>query len=360
MKQLRIALFLLAVIMAVGCNPHEKATRENAGSAAESSKNTLHFASFGGSFQTDLFKMVITPICKEIDAACRIDTYGGEYDHLAATIKNGTNPFDLVHVETRFLIQGGKRGLLTPIDWDEVDGNKLVPGARNPYGVGLLAWSLVLAWNQARIPSGMPPPSSWKDFFDVKKYPGPRAMRKTPEGNIELALLADGVPAKNLYDKGLDVNRALQKLSTIRPYISWWSSGAELQQKLSNSCIMAAAWNGRVFDLRKAAGVPVDYTYADSINQFDWWVVPANSRHKNLAMKFLSIFVAGQGQAAIAENYGYGPVTSKVLDGIPLKVLNELPSYPANAKEGVSFDGEYWAQNEAAVQEKWNHWLLEH
>jgi putative spermidine/putrescine transport system substrate-binding protein len=325
----------------------------------QSAVPTLRFASFGGSFQDDLAKAVLTPICAKIGCNATVDAYSGDYDHLAATIKNGTNPFDLVHVETRFLLQGGPEGLLSPIDWNNVDKAKLVPGATNQYGVGLLAWSLVLTWNDSRLPSNVQKPSSWQDFFNVKRYPGPRAMRNIPEGNIELALLADGVSPDDLYKNGLDVDRALRKLSAIKRYITWWSSGAELEQKLSSSCVMAAAWNGRVYNLRQTAHIPLEYTYAGSINQFDWLVIPANSSNKAEATKFLTAFVDGQGQDTIAKDFGYGPVSVEALSQIDPNLLQELPSYTPNAKLGVPFNGEWWAKNEASVQEKWNRWLLE-
>jgi putative spermidine/putrescine transport system substrate-binding protein len=351
----RIGLLLGSVLVLTSCNQ-----KHNPQEAAQTSAASLRLASFGGSFQDDLDQATIKPICKEIGCVSKVDAYSGEYDHLTATIKNGTNPFDLVHVETRFLVQGGSEGLLAPIDWKEVDSNKLVTGARNPYGVGLLAWSLVLSWNQSRLPTGVPPPSSWKDFFDVKRYPGPRAMRNSPEGNIELALLADGVAPGDLYKNGLDVDRALRKLSTIKKYITWWDTGAEMEQKLSTSCVMAAAWNGRVFNLKNTDGIPVAFTYDGSINQFDWWVIPVNSTHKDLAMQFLSKFADGQGQATISKDFGYGPVTLSVLKSMTPDQLSKLPTYSENAKLGVPFDGELWAKTEASTQEKWNRWLLQH
>jgi putative spermidine/putrescine transport system substrate-binding protein len=349
-----LILLLTLLILPVGCRKSTESRMDKAPVVV------LHAASFGGSFQDDLDQAVIRPICKDIGCTSSVDAYSGEYDHLAATIKNGTNPFDLVHVETRFLMQGGREGLLTPIDWHQVSGSKLVPGATNPYGVGLLEWSLVMSWNKSRLPAGVATPSSWQDFFDIKKYPGPRAMRNTPEGNIELALLADGVAPEDLYRNGLDVDRALRKLSTIKPFISWWSSGAELEQKLSTSCVMAAAWNGRVYNLKRTAKTPLEYTYAGSINQFDWWVIPIGAPHRDLATKFLAAFVDGQGQDTIANNFGYGPVSLKALDQIQPDLLRQLPSYPPNAKLGVSFDGAWWAANQASVQEKWNRWLLQH
>jgi spermidine/putrescine-binding protein len=88
-------------------------------------------------------------------------------------------------------------------------------------------------------------------------------------------------------------------------------------------------------------------------------VIPANSSNKAEATKFLTAFVDGQGQDTIAKDFGYGPVSVEALSQIDPNLLQELPSYTPNAKLGVPFNGEWWAKNEASVQEKWNRWLLE-
>jgi len=57
-------------------------------------------------------------------------------------------------------------------------------------------------------------------------------MRKTPRNNLEWALMADGVPADGVYaelrtDDGVD--RAFDKLETIRDNIRWWEDGTKPQ-----------------------------------------------------------------------------------------------------------------------------------
>ena len=37
------------------------------------------------------------------------------------------------------------------------------------------------------------------DFWDLKKYPGRRGLRKTPRVNMEWALMADGVANDKIY-----------------------------------------------------------------------------------------------------------------------------------------------------------------
>ncbi|MFX7507049.1 extracellular solute-binding protein, partial [Acinetobacter baumannii] len=69
------------------------------------------------------------------------------------------------------------------------------------------------------------------DFWNVKKFPGPRAMQKTPRTTLEFALIADGVPARDVYrvlGTREGVARAFRKLDEIKPYVKLWgTAGAQ-------------------------------------------------------------------------------------------------------------------------------------
>ena len=43
-------------------------------------------------------------------------------------------------------------------------------------GVGAIVWGTVLAYDGDKIKGDGP--QSWADFFDIKKFPGKRALRK--------------------------------------------------------------------------------------------------------------------------------------------------------------------------------------
>ena len=74
---------------------------------------------------------------------------------------------------------------------------------------------------------------SLADFFDFKKYPGKRLMRKDSQAMYELALMADGVPKDKLYP--LDAPRALKKIMAIKKDLLFWNSGAESQTLLRDA-----------------------------------------------------------------------------------------------------------------------------
>ena len=79
-------------------------------------------------------------------------------------------------------------------------------------------------------------------------------MRRVPQGNLEFALMADGVPRDQVYPalstpEGLE--RAFRKLDTIKDEVIWWEAGAQPQQMLADGeVVMSTAYNGSVFNAR--------------------------------------------------------------------------------------------------------------
>src|SRR3546814_15744266 len=83
-----------------------------------------------------------------------------------------------------------------------------------------MLWSYVIGYDGDRIKGAVP--RNWADFWDVKRFPGKRGMRKTPKYSLEFALMADGVPADQVYPtlrtpRGVD--RAFRKLDEIKPNV---------------------------------------------------------------------------------------------------------------------------------------------
>lgn len=79
-------------------------------------------------------------------------------------------------------------------------------------------------------------PATIADFFDTKKFPGKRLL--PPEfdtGMMELALLADGVDADDLYP--LDIDRALAKYDSIRDSLVFAESYGQLGQSMLDGSV---------------------------------------------------------------------------------------------------------------------------
>src|SRR2546421_6111599 len=58
----------------------------------------------------------------------------------------------------------------------------------------------IFTWAQALVYSDQlrDAPHSWADFWDIRKYPGKRGLRHSAKYTLEIALLADGVDAKDV------------------------------------------------------------------------------------------------------------------------------------------------------------------
>ena len=67
------------------------------------------------------------------------------------------------------------------------------------------------------------------DFRGMKKAPGRRAMHNDPGANVELALVADGVPLDQAYP--VDLGVTFEKHDESKPFTPVsWGSGTQLLQ----------------------------------------------------------------------------------------------------------------------------------
>jgi putative spermidine/putrescine transport system substrate-binding protein len=113
--------------------------------------------------------------------------------------------------------------------------------------------SMVICYNKKKWP-GDDHPKSWADFWNVEKFPGRRAIRRTPPmWTIDAALLADGVKEDGFYP--LDVDRAFKSLDRIKPHVkTWWSDNAQAQQLMEQEEVdLITMMNGRASNPSRTA-----------------------------------------------------------------------------------------------------------
>src|SRR5581483_1877874 len=183
--------------------------------------------------------------------------------------------WDLVDVGGQFIYQGRDQGLLEKIDFSIVDVSKLNKAWVTDYGVFTSSGATVIAYNTAAFPEGKAP-TSWKDFWNVKDFPGPRSLYTRFYYNYEAALMAAGVARDQIYPATDDkVKLAFEKLLELKPHVKvWWTAVAQPVQLLSTGEVsMASAWSGRVLDVAKDKA-PVKLTYKDAIAWGNAFVIP--------------------------------------------------------------------------------------
>ncbi|TSE29138.1 Spermidine/putrescine-binding periplasmic protein [Tepidimonas thermarum] len=329
------------------------------GTAAQA-QSSLTVVNFGGANGAAQKKAYIEPFEKAQNVRVTAVEYNGEQARIKAMVESRKVTWDVVEVESPDVNRGCDEGLFERLDWTKI-GNKadFLPAAVHECGVGTFVWSTVLAYNGDRLKNA---PTSWADFWDVQKFPGKRGMRKGARYNLEFALMADGVPPADVYKvlatkEGAD--RAFRKLTELKPHIQWWEAGAQPPQFLvAGDVVMSTAYNGRI-DAAQREGRNLRISWTGGIYDLDYWVIPKGSPNRDLAHRFIAAASTPDAQAQYARLISYGPTNKKALGLLDAKVLEQLPTSPANSKDALRFDIRFWADQGEALEKRFAAWAAQ-
>ncbi len=216
--------------------------------AARAQGRDLTVVSWGGAYQDAQREVFFRPFQQATRIRMLEETWDGGIGVLRSRIASGANTWDVVQVESEELLIGAEEGLFEPMDWAAIGGREAyIPQAVNEFGVGAILYSFILAFDRARMAQG---PSNWAEFFDTARFPGKRGLRRGPKTTLEIALMADGVPADQVYallGTPAGVDRAFRRLEAIKADLAWWERGAQPAQWLaSGEVAMTNAYNGRI------------------------------------------------------------------------------------------------------------------
>lgn len=276
-----------------------------------------------------------------------------DFGKLKAMIASGTVTVDLFELGGQDVETAAKSGLIEKLDLGGVPLADLYKEAVHPYGLGYQYYSTVLAWRKDVFTTA---PTGWKDFWDVKKFPGPRCVRDRAVDNLEFALLADGVAPEKIYP--IDLDRAFRKLSELKPSIAtFWTAGAQPPQLLiASEVVMCTAWSGRIQNV--AADAPLAYTWDQGILHVSYFTIPKGAPNRTWALKIFPYIADPKNEARAAEVIAYTGPNRKMFDFIPKDKLNLYPTAPANYAKQIVQRQEWWAEHQPEAERRWNEWKL--
>lgn len=314
---------------------------------------------FGGANANAQKKAFYEPFEKKGTKVVGVE-YNGEQAKIKAMVETKNVTWDVIEVESPDVARGCDEGLFEPLDWTKVGPKAdFVPAAVTECGVGIFVWSTVMAYDSAKLKTA---PKTWADFWDVKKFPGKRGLRKGARYNLEFALMADGVKTADVYKtlatkEGAD--RAFKKLTELKPSIQWWEAGAQPPQFLvAGDVIMSTAYNGRI-DAANREGRKLAIAWTGGIYDLDYWVIPKGTPNKAKALEFIAFASTPEAQAEYARNIAYGPTNTKALAKLDPKVLADLPTAPANAKDALQFNIKFWADQGEQLEKRFAAWAAQ-
>lgn len=334
--------------------------------------NDLTVVSWGGAYTKSQVEAYHKPFTAKTGINILSEDYNGGIAEIKAQVEAGNVTWDIVDVELSDAIRACDEGLLETIDHSTLpagaDGTPatedFLEGTLYDCAVANIVWSTIYAYDSSKIADG---PKTMADFFDLQKFPGKRGLRKGAKVNLEFALIADGVPAAEVYSvlatpEGVD--RAFAKLDTIKSEVVWWEAGAQPPQMLADGEVtMTTAYNGRIFNAVAGEGKPFEIVWDGQVYDLDLWVIPKGAKNKDNALEFLKFSTATEQLAAQASYISYGPArkSSAPLVGKyhnkDIDMGPQMPTDPANLANAVQSDFEFWADNSDQLNERFNAWL---
>lgn len=335
-------------------------------------KEALKIASWGGAYEAAQQRALFTPYREKSDKTVEILAYNGSLaEMITRAEKEGWDVVDMLEDQA---IAACKQGLLQLLDHRSILAHQpgrdiaddFAPLRFTPCAIPQNVYAKVLAYDDSAFPGIKP--SKVGDFFDLDRFPGKRAVEKSPDGLLEWALLAEGVPQRQIYDL-LSTNRGLwiafRKLDKIRDEIIWWEDPAAPAVLLeSGEVTMASGYNGRFFSAVQERKAPVVILWDGQLIGIDVWAVPKGADTES-ARDFLRFATQAKRMADLAELIPYGPARSSALEQIGLHPDSAIPmrEYLPNARLSsgryLIRDSDWYANTQSLRTRRFREWLAQ-
>lgn len=358
-----IILGLLALLMAAPL------------SGQEHHSEALTIATWGGAYEESQRRAYFEPFTKATGIAIETVHYDGGIEVLRHQLADGEPEWDIVDMIQSDASAACDAGLLETIDPGILapapDGTParedFISGAIHRCFITQIVFSTVIAFDDRAFPGVKP--DSVEDFFDLERFPGKRALRKSPVGMLEWALLSLSVPREQLYDllstrRGLEL--AARRLDEIRGSILWWTRGEEPVDLLtSGTAAMASGYNGRFFHARARNGAPISVIWDGQLLGFNSWTIVRDSPRAQRAAEFIAFATRAENMAAQANLISYGPARKSAQQrvglhsdlGVPMRPY--MPTAPAHMDTAVMRD-HHWYSRTVELRAAWfQEWLAQ-
>ena len=302
---------------------------------------------WGGEATAAMQKAYVDPfLAKHPDSGVSIDPSGPITGKIKVMVESRKVSWDVIDRGYQTSLELGRQGLLEDVDYSIVDRNKVLPGYANQWGVANYSFGYVLTYDTKAF--GGKIPTSWRDFWNLKDFPGGRALHRDVNGTVEPALFADGVPRDKIYP--IDVDRAFNKLREIKDSVTFWSVNADGERLMRDrECAMGCLPHTRSLLVRRDTKGEIDFTFNEGVLLVSSWMVPKGNPAGKRAWELVASMQDPQGQVEMLKLLGNGPVNPAANALIPAGLQKDNPFSAENQAKMVAVDVEWYAANYARV-----------
>ena len=311
------------------------------------------------------------------------EPYNGGLGEIRAQVESGNVAWDIVDVLPSEAITGCDEGLfedLSDVAWAPAPDGTSMADDLAASGVTIMPpccapqifWTYVAFYDPDNFPGnwGSAKPEGIADFFDVGKFPGKRGVHTWANAIVEMALVADGVAAGDVYgvlETAEGIDRAFAKLDTIKDHIIHWSAGSKpLELVKSGEVVMSLAYNGRIGAANMSEGENFEYIWEGQVIEQEYICLMNGAPNRDAAIDFMIHASSSESQAEQAKYITYGPMRASGIDiiaaGEPwfhtgVSVLDQMPNTPDKIAISVIGDPTWWADNGSEISERYGAWM---
>jgi len=328
-------------------------------------QQTLNVVSWDGAYVKSQMLGFIRPYEAQTGHRVEVIQYTGGIDRIREQVRAWNVHWDVVDLELFDAIRACNEGLLEHFDAATLppapDGTPaeedFIHLGETPCGVGNVVGSTVVSYRSDRFEQA---PVRLEDFFDLERYPGRRGLRRSPMGNLEWALIADGVPPDQVYralstEQGLD--RAFTVLDGLKPHVAWWQSGHEAVRMLETDQVaMSAVYSGRVA-AAVDRGQPLVILWDHQVWYYDVWGIPRHGRNTELARDFVRFATSTKSLAAQARHIPYGPLRRSSMAELEEDLRRQLPTSETHLESALALDAHWWSEHLDRIGPRFERWL---
>ncbi|BAU57884.1 ABC transporter [Halorhodospira halochloris] len=335
--------------------------------AGAAAAKDLTVVSWGGNYTRSQMLGFILSYQDELERDVDVIDFDGGLYEIRRQVDSYNVRWDVVDLEQLDVIRGCRAGLLEPIDdlelADSPDGvaaeDDFIDGAFSECGVGSVVWYTVIGFNADDF--GAQPPSTMEDFFDLNEYPGKRGMRRTPMGNLEWALIADGVDPDEVYaqletEQGLD--RAFNVLNRIKPNIIWWRDGQQPIELLRQGRVrMSTVYSGRVWGANEQHDADLEVIWSHAQRSMQQWAITRHGQNQDKAREFIQYATQTGSIVGQVEHIPYRPARRSAESYVPERMQDYLPKTEEDQVQEFVVDAQWWADNFEEINARFERWI---
>ncbi|MET4262418.1 putative spermidine/putrescine transport system substrate-binding protein [Bradyrhizobium sp. S3.12.5] len=323
-------------------------------SRARAKSDSLTLTTYGGSQQETMAKTVVTPFTEE--TGIRVNFVPTpDIAKLKAQQITGNVEFDVFDTSVEVAAYASKQGFWEKLDLSGFDIEDMaIPPTSDIITLGVYTGGI--AWDPLKYGPGKHP-TNFAEYFDLKKFPGRRTFRNRPNETLEAALLADGVPPKDIYP--LDVDRAFKMLDRIKPSIASWTTATPQTISLlqTGEVDFSYTYANRVkATTQQRGGTPLALSFEQNLLGADNISVPKGAPNKENAIKFMTYVMRPEVQARLNSATDGVPNSKKAMSMMSAEARKWMPDL--SSPNNVLLSGPYWSDNLEAVSRRFKEWVM--